>query len=179
MFISSNILSGCKNKDPKFQEQLFKLCYVPFMKMVLRYTQNEDEAKDVINKGFFKILTKINMFDGDEHNFYAWCKKILINESLDHIKSSTFSQSFNFSEPKVDDAIIYPESDFTTESDLILYYLRKLPVTTATVFNLFALEGYSHKEIAALIGINEGNSKWHLHSAREKLQSWIFKNTVK
>lgn len=179
MVISSHILTGCKNQDPKSQEQLYKLCYVPFMKMALRYTQNEDDAKDVINKTFFKILTKINTFEGDENNFYAWCKTILIHESLDHIKSNAFRQSFNTIEPKDDDSFIYAESDFTSESEQILFYLRQLPVTTATVFNLFALEGYSHKEIAALIGINEGNSKWHLHSAREKLQNWIFKNKVK
>jgi len=179
LIISTHILSGCKKQDPKSQEQLYKLCYVPFMKMALRYTQNEDDAKDILNKSFFKILTKIKTFEGDENNFYAWCKTILIHESLDHIKSLAFKRSFYTLEPKDDDVIIYPESDFTTESELILYYIRQLPLKTATVFNLFALEGYSHKEISELIGINEGNSKWHLHSAREKLQNWIFNSKVK
>jgi RNA polymerase sigma factor (sigma-70 family) len=180
LIVPKHIITGCKNHVPAHQEKLHQLLYLGLMKIAIRYTKNEEDAKDIVNKCFYKIFTKIDSFDGDENNFYTWAKKILVNQSLDHIKTNAFRQSFltieidNQNEP-----VVHHDIDYATENEQILYHIRQLPLTTRTVFNLFALDGYSHREIASILGITESNSKWHLHSAREKLQVWIFTSNVK
>ncbi len=172
MQIPEHILEGCRQHDRQAQQELYNLCYKPLMRIAMRYTFNQPDAADILNRTMFKALTRIGMFNGKALNFFAWLRQILVNESLDHIRSRHSKTDF---EPLTDDYgnISVMVDDQSDTDDITIKMLRKLPPVMATVFNLFALEGYSHREIGRMLGISESNSKWHLHAARQRLQQWI------
>lgn len=171
LIIPEDILDGCLRKDRAAQEQLYRLCYEPYMRLCLRYAGNRGDASDILNKAFFKILTRIDQFRA-EGNFAAWMKRIVVNAAVDYVRANN---RFRNQEP-VESASEIPGQSLPDEELIrhdLLQMLRQLPFTTASVFNLFALEGYAHKEIAEMLGITESNSKWHLHYARQLLQQQI------
>jgi RNA polymerase sigma factor (sigma-70 family) len=172
MKLKASLLDGCKNNSRAAQSEVYRLCYSEAMKIAMRYTQNSDEAKDILNKPFLKAFLNINEFKGDENNFFGWLKRIIINNALDHIRSiskknETLGISEAFNEPFV--------QEHTFDSENIIHLIQRLPPRTSAVFNLFAIEGYNHKEIAEMLDISEANSKYHLHTARKNLQEWLFK----
>ncbi|MBP6186003.1 MAG: RNA polymerase sigma factor [Saprospiraceae bacterium] len=166
--ISYHLLEGCRNRSRTAQEELYRMGYEDWMRMLRRYTRDMDEAADVLNRGMFKVFTKIDGFEGNGIQFEAWIRTILIREALDHIRSNKAASNHQPIEMAHEKGRVDPE-----DPAYILRLLERLPVTTATVFNLYALEGYSHKEIGNMLNISESNSKWHLFSARGKLQEWI------
>ena len=138
------------------------------MTIALRYTANESEAADILSPAFVKMFESLQTFDATKRNFHGWLKKIIINEALNLIKQrSKFSSKSldEAEEPYVNNAVI----EKTDASD-ILQLLRQLPPATHAVFVLYAIDGYTHKEIAGQLGISEGTSKWHLSEARKILQ---------
>lgn len=164
-------IEGCRRQERSAQEQLYKRCYEPYLRLCLRYAGNRDDAADILNKAFFNILTRIDQYRGDG-NFAGWMKRIVVNAALDFVRANS---RFRGHEP-VEKAGEVPEPSLSDQHLLgqdILNLLQRLPYTSATVFNLFALEGFSHREIAEALGISEGNSKWHLHHARQLLQQHL------
>lgn len=175
MLLDKILFEDLIRSKPLAQKTVFNLFYASLLRTALRYTQNEDDAKDIVSKALLKFYLKLDSFTGDEKNIFGWCKTIIIHEALDHIKSKTFRQN-NITDPIDSYEASYSEQNYEREeAEYILKHIRNLPLTTATVFNLFAIEGYSHKEIGNILNISESNSKWHLFSAREKLQKVIFK----
>lgn len=165
------ILEGCRRKERAAQEQLYRLCYEPYMRLCLRYAGNRSDAADILNKAFFNILTRIDQYRADG-NFAGWMKRIVVNAAVDYVRANS---RFRYHEP-VENAGEMP-GEAMPDQELVrndlLGLLQNLPFTTASVFNLFALEGYAHKEIAEMLGITESNSKWHLHYARQLLQQQL------
>ena len=169
--VPEDILEGCRRKERAAQEQLYRLCYEPYLRLCLRYTGNRSDAADILNKAFFNILTRIDQYRG-EGNFAGWMKRIVVNAAVDYVRSNS---RFRYHEP-VENAGEVPGQSLP-DQDLVrhdlLQMLQQLPFTTASVFNLFAMEGYSHREVGEMLGITEGNSKWHLHYARQILQQQL------
>lgn len=145
------------------------------MRLAIRYAGNHTDAADILNRALFKVLTKIEQFNGDEQNFGGWIKRILTNEALDFVRANPAFKAHQELETATHVPVETALEEPAGLEHNITHLLRQLPLTTATVFNLFALEGYSHREIGEMLGINENNSKWHLHSARQKLQQLIRK----
>lgn len=174
MEISKAIFKGCLKQKSKDQEALYHLVYPDLMRLVLRYVINKDDAEVILNNALFKVLVKINDFKGTHINFGGWIRRITINEALDWIRSK---KAFNEKHITVDFIHELPGNTVELENnpDYILKLLDALPIKTRTVFNLFVIEGYSHKEIAELLTITENNSKWHLHSAKKQLKEWLIK----
>jgi RNA polymerase sigma factor (sigma-70 family) len=169
--IPEQILTGCRQQERSAQEQLYQLCYEPFMRLCLRYANNRDDAADILNKAFFNILTRIDQYTG-QGSFVGWMKRILVNAAVDYVRAN---QRFRFHEP-VEQAHEMPgqsQPDSELARHDVLKMLRELPYTTASVFSLYVLEGYAHREIADMLGITEANSKWHLHHARKLLQKQL------
>jgi len=134
----------------------------------MRYAIDEHEAADILGHAFVKMFRSIHSFDVSKGNFHGWLKKIIINESLDHIKQRSRFSSLELGvaeEPFVDNSIIEK-----TDAAAILRLIKQLPPATHAVFVLYAIDGYTHKEIAAQLSISEGTSKWHLSEARKILQ---------
>lgn len=166
-------MAGCRKHDGVAQEALYRICYPVLMRMALRYAPNNADAADILNRGLFKVLTKIEQFNGNEQNFGGWIKRIVVNEAIDFVRANPA-----FGTTQGMDAALYlaedvPNQEQAMEAQNITYLLQQLPPTSAAVFNLFALEGYSHREIGVMLDITEVNSKWHLHNARQRLQLLI------
>jgi RNA polymerase sigma factor (sigma-70 family) len=138
------------------------------MAIAMRYAVDEHEAADIMSHAFVKMFRSISSFDETKGNFHGWLKRIVINESLDHIK-----QRSKFSHEEIETA---EESAITnaviekTDAAAIMELIKQLPPATHAVFVLYAIDGYAHKEIATQLKISEGTSKWHLSEARKILQ---------
>jgi RNA polymerase sigma factor (sigma-70 family) len=172
MQIPAHTLEGCRQQKNAAQEALYRLCYPALMRLTMRYARNQADAADILNRGFFKVFTKIDQFNGTEENFGGWIKRIVVNEALDFVRTHPAFNAHQALEEAMHLSESHAEEQKETAQNIILL-LQQLPLTTATVFNLFALEGYSHREISESLGISEVNSKWHLHSARQKLQQLL------
>ncbi|MDX1686180.1 MAG: RNA polymerase sigma factor [Saprospiraceae bacterium] len=173
MRVPDHIIRGLRKGQRAEQEAAYRLLYSDAYKIAMRYAHSTPVAQDVLNKAFFKALTKIDSFKGDGANFFGWLKRIIINQALDEIKTSSFSQSFAPIEEASDQGIdMIGEKD---DYDNVIALIQQLADTSKCVFNLYAIDGYSHREIAQRLGITEDNSRYHLHAARKQLKAWIFK----
>jgi len=167
----TNIILDCRKGSRKAQEQLYRQLYGFAMTIALRYAIDEHEAADILGHAFVKMFRSIHSYDKTKGNFHGWLKRIVINESLDHIRQrSQFSnlEPDTAEEPYVNNSIIE-----RTDAAAILALIRQLPRATHAVFVLYAIDGFTHKEIAAQLNISEGTSKWHLSEARRILQQKI------
>lgn len=164
----TDLLKGCKKQNAKAQRMLYDK-YSPLMLgLCRRYVKGELEAEDVMIKGFMKVFSKINTFE-EKGSFEGWMKRIMINESLGYIRKNKAM----YLETDIEAADKEPDLDKLStalEAKDLLRMINELPSGYRTIFNLFAIEGYSHKEIAELLGINENTSKSQLSRARMHLQ---------
>lgn len=167
-----SIIEGCKKNDRKSQELLYRSFYRVMMNLCLRYTKNEDDAMEVLNTGFHKVYRNIGKFDSAKAALYTWIRTIIINSCLDQIKSKQ-SQKETRELEQAASVDVPPAVVAGMSAAEILQLVRQLPPATQAVFNLYVTEGYNHKEIAQLMGIREGTSKWHLSEARKQLQKKI------
>ena len=170
-----SIIQGCKRGDRKSQEKLYRSFYRVMMSLCLRYTKNEADAMEVLNTGFYKVYKTIDRYNAERATLYTWIRTIIINSCLDFIKAKSGQLAYK----ELDQAaqVDLPPDVFTkmSASD-ILQLVRQLPPATQAVFNLYVMEGFNHKEIAAMLGTSDGTSKWHLSEARKILQRLIQKN---
>lgn len=167
-----NIISGCKAGSRKAQEQLYRSFYRVMMSLCLRYTKNETDAMEVLNTGFYKVFKNIQRYDSLQGSLYTWIRTIIVNSCLDFIKKK--EKSFAAQELNNETEVcIEPEAIQKFNAAELLGLIRQLPPATQAVFNLYVLEGYNHREIAQLLGISEGTSKWHLSEARKQMQQLI------
>ena len=167
------LIRGCIKQDRKCQKMLYKAFYGFSMGICLRYAGDRDEAAEVLNQGFFKVFTHIESFD-TSRPFKAWLGKIMMNVSIDHYRANlkmAYTEDLDQAENISDGDI----ADKNLHYNDLLAMVQKLPQAYRTVFNLFAIEGYSHEEIATMLNINAGTSKSNLHKARQKLKQMIFK----
>jgi len=171
------IITGCKSGNRKAQEQLYRNYYRVMMTICLRYTKNENEALDVLNTGFYKVYKNINRYDAAKASLYTWIRTIIINSCLDSIKNKT--GTVNTAELQQAAEVHVPPAVISKMSaSELLALIRQLPPATQAVFNLYVMEGYKHNGIAAMTGISEGTSKWHLSEARKKLQQLIKEQAI-
>lgn len=166
------IISGCKAGNRKAQEQLYRSFYKAMMNLCLRYTKNETDAMEVLNTGFYKVFKNIQRFDSLQGSLYTWIRTIIVNSCLDFIKKK--EKKFVTHELTSEtEAYITPEAIQKFNASELLNLIRQLPPATQTVFNLYVIDGYNHREIAELLGISEGTSKWHVSEARKTMQQLI------
>ncbi len=171
-----HILEGCISGKREFQELLYKRYSGKMFALCLRYVRNREEAEDVLQDGFVTVFRNISNFRRDG-SFEGWIRRIIVNTALMHIRSH--KRDLNFSDLDEVGNKYHPQSHFDTASQInaneLLKMLDHLPEGYRMVFNLFAIEGYSHKEIGEMLGINEGTSKSQLSKARNYLQESLQK----
>jgi RNA polymerase sigma factor (sigma-70 family) len=169
-----SLIRGCKKNDRKAQELLYRNFYRVMMSLCLRYTRDERDALEVLNTGFYKVFRSLDRYDAAKATFYTWIRTIIINTCLDFIKAKTGRTV----QGELDQAVsvdVPPDVFGNMSATEILKMVRQLPPATQAVFNLYAIEGYSHREIGELMKISAGTSKWHLSEARKILQLLIKK----
>lgn len=180
MHISKQLINDCKRGDRKAQFKLYKTCFNVLMGVCMRYKQNEDEAAAVLNEGFLKILTNIDKYK-ESVPFEAWIRRIMINTIIDEFRKNRKVQELieytNFEqEEQFVDMVEYNTADQAFDAEQIEAFIKCLPPVSQKVFNLFAIDGYSHKEIGKMLNISDGTSKWHLNFARKKIQELMLKH---
>lgn len=174
MDITEEIIQSCKSDDRKAINILYEHCFGILMPVCFRYNNNEEDARASLNVGFMKILKGLQKIEG-EINFNAWAKRIMVNSLIDEYRKN---KKYNTQVSRSDDEReldYYSSGDVNhAESNLgyenILMLVKELPATTATVFNMYVIDGYSHKEIGESLEMSEGTSKWHLSTARKMLR---------
>jgi RNA polymerase sigma-70 factor (ECF subfamily) len=169
--IDEIIIEDCKRNKRSAQEKLYQLYYRYAMSISLPYSNNEDEAMEVVNDGFIKVFMNIGNYEKGR-SFKVWLRRILINTAIDnfrHNKKHNFlMDSEDYSISSFDDDVIDVMS-----ADEILNLVQDLSPAYKMVFNLYALEGYKHNEIAEMLNISIGTSKSNLAKARNKLKAAI------
>ena len=180
MNIQPELIAKCIKQDRKAEYELYKLSYSYLMSICLRYNKDKDTASEILNMGFLKILKNISIYKS-EIPFKVWIRRIMVNTLIDEYrKQKREKERVTY----VDQ--YYDSSDYADVNDAlsnisckqIYEEINKLPNATKQVFNLYVIDGYSHKEVGELLGISEGTSKWHLNAAREKLKEQIGKNIL-
>ena len=141
------------------------------MTIAMRYAVDKHEAGDILGHSFVKMFRNIHSYDPAKGNFHGWLKRIIIHESFDHIKQR--SQFSDLMPDTAEEPYINSGSIEQMDAAAVLALVRQLPRATHAVFVLYAIDGYTHKEIAAQLNISEGTSKWHLSEARKTLQQKI------
>ncbi len=168
------LLSGCKKNNRTAQKALYKEYYGYAMSICIRYVTNRDEAVEVLNDAFMKVFLHIKKFD-KKYPFKAWFRRILINESINSVKKRTGE----FNEDSLETAHNVAQQEAVISSighQEIVEMIQQLSPQYQTVFNLHVMEGYSHDEIAEMLGISPGTSKSNLSKAKEKLRKLLNKN---
>ena len=164
-------IRGCRKGDPGAQGELFEKLSRRMLGTCNRYVNSRDEAEDNMIAGFTKVFERIDQYKG-EGSFEGWVLKIMVNESLSYIRKNKAM----WAEVDIDHASATPDrgwADSHLNTDDILRLVRELPAGYRTVFNLYAIEGFSHKEIGEMLSINENTSKSQLSRARAILQTRI------
>jgi RNA polymerase sigma factor (sigma-70 family) len=172
-FTIDSLLEGCKKGERKAQEHLYKLLAPKMMGVCMRYAKDTDEAEDILQIGFIKVFQKVAEFR-EEGSFEGWIRRIMVNSAIETYRKNL--RSLNVVD--IDDVHDQPQNTFDT-SGLELKDLMKLVQTLSNgyrlVFNMYVIEGFSHKEIAKELGISEGASKSQLSRARAILKEKILK----
>lgn len=156
------LIEKCQKKDIKGQEQLYRLYANKLFSTCLKYSSNPQEAEDNLQDAFVTIFDKIAQYN-HKGSFEGWLKRITINTALQKYRKQKVFEIVN------EDHLKNPEIEIDEESvsiDFLLQIIQQLPNRYRLVFNLYALDGYSHKEIAALLDISAGTSKSNLARAR-------------
>jgi RNA polymerase sigma factor (sigma-70 family) len=165
------IIKGCIEQDRASQYLLYKAFYSYCMAICRRYSLNDYDAADVLNDGFLKVFTHIAKYDSTKP-FKSWIGRIITNTAIDH-----YRMNLKFSDHE--DVSMYENIGDTevVSKDLaykdLLVLVQSLSPAYRTVFNLYAIDGYSHEEIASLLNISVGTSKSNLFKARQKLQEKV------
>jgi RNA polymerase sigma-70 factor, ECF subfamily len=171
------LIKGCLDGIQAFQQLLYKRYASKMLTVCMRYAGNRAEAEDVLQEGFIIVFQKMAQFRM-QGSFEGWIRKIMVNKSLEHLRS------INKVYPVLD--IDNIEDKFISEEDILnlldskelLKMIQELPPMYKMVFNLFVFEGMGHKEIASMLGIVEGTSKSNLSDARNLLKKKIYRNLL-
>lgn len=164
------LIEQCKAQDRKAQEKLYKLFSNKLYRICLKYSRNATEAEDNLHDSFMTIFEKINGFSY-KGSFEGWIKRITVNTVLQkYRKQGTFdSLPYNLEE----DINVSSDEQEEYSLDYLLGIIQSLPDRYRLTFNLYVLDGYSHKEIAGMLGITEGTSKSNLARAKRALRDKI------
>lgn len=174
------LIKGCVDNNPSYQKTLYRRFYGYALKIVFRYIYSYDTAADVVNDGFVKVFNNFHRFHTGlpeselEKLFMGWMKKIMVNTAIDELRKSQMVQETG--EIRED---IWDIRDKAQNAEQALVYkdliceVKKLPPSYRIVFNMFAIDGYTHQEIADILGISVGTSKSSLSKAKGHLQKYI------
>lgn len=178
MHVNQKLLKDCRRNKEQAQCELYKICFNTLMSIASRYSTDDQEAVALVNQGFFKIITGLTKYKSTIP-FKAWISRIMINTVIDeyrrnkkHREHFIHTQDGSLTH-HANDLWAFNKGAEALEAEELLEQIRALPETTGKVFNLYAIDGYSHKEIASMLGMSEGTSKWHLHEARGRLKKFI------
>ena len=177
LYSDEEILKECKKNNRQFQEILYRKYAKKMYGICLSYAGDRELAQDILQESYIKIFNKIRDFKMDG-SLEGWLRRIVVNTAIDHLRQKQRTQNF-----------ITEDKDFTEGSEVakgyenlktqdILEQVAKLPDGARLVFNLFAIDGYTHKEIGEMLDITESTSRTKLMRAKDKLKVFFRKNEI-
>lgn len=168
-------MDSCRKGDAKAQKKLYDMYAPLFMSIAMRYMKSFQSAEDVMVMGFFKIFDNINKYKG-EGSFEGWMKRILVNEALMQIrKRNNLRMTVELTDiDKPDDSSVIDDIAY----EELVAILSELPPGYRTIFNMYVIEGYKHREIAEELGISINTSKSQLILAKKKMRELLKKKEL-
>ncbi len=170
------IVDGCIRGKRKFQKQLFEMFYGKMMAICYRYAKDADAAQDMVQNGFIKVFKKLDVYNF-EGSLEGWIRRIMVNTAIDQIRKNKRDPFLIEDEARVknieEDVPFSEEDDFLTKlkAETAIKAISNLSPAYRTVFNMYVIEGFTHKEIADYLEISEGTSKSNLAKAKQKLRA--------
>jgi RNA polymerase sigma factor (sigma-70 family) len=166
------LIHGCVRNERSAQERLYHLFYPRMMGVVRRYIDEEMQAEEVLNNGFLRAFQKIGQYTF-QGSFEGWLRKIVFHAVSDYVKQNVrYKEKITLVEK---DQLVHKDHADGLYYNQLLELVQSLPDATRMVFNMYIMEGFSHKEIGKMLGISEGTSKWHLSEGRRVLKEKIEK----
>lgn len=172
------LCAACKQEQPAAQKALYDKYARQMMAVCMRYAKDESQAKDMLQEGFIKVFQKIDAFRG-EGALGGWIRRIMVRSALDMLRrEKNFMNSSELSEVESSNSVKAEVLDNMGAGELMAL-INNMPTGYRTVFNMFAIEGYSHKEIAAELGVSESTSKTQFSKAKAYLKKLLPESILK
>lgn len=170
MYNLDRIIDKCKQGDKRAAEKIYRIFSAKMFALCLRFSKDRADAEDTLQDGFIKIFTSIGQYTG-KGSFEGWMKRIIINTAMEKFRKNSPLQIVEELPEIQDDEEI--DEDIRIPEEVLDDFINQLPERYKMVFNLYVIEEMPHKDIAALLGINEGTSKSNLARAREILKKKV------
>jgi RNA polymerase sigma factor (sigma-70 family) len=171
------LVNKCKAGERKAQELLYKQFAAKMLGVCMRYATDRMEAEDMLQNGFIRVFQKMNDYRG-EGSFEGWVRRIMVHSSIEYYrKHHKMMQAVDMDE--TDEPSVDPVAMANLDAKDLIALIQQLAPGYRMVFNLYAIEGFSHKEIGEIIGISEGASKSQLSRARAILKEQVLKTSTK
>jgi RNA polymerase sigma factor (sigma-70 family) len=167
----NDLIEGCRRGDRKAQELLYQRYASRMYGVCLRYTRDPMEAEDIVVVAFTRAFSRIDQFRGDG-SFEGWLRRITVNEALGVLRKNR-TMGIETDLDSADREVDYSYLNDHLEAEDLIHIIEQLPPGYRVVFNMYAIDGYSHKEIADALGISENTSKSQLSRARALLQKLL------
>jgi len=170
------MVAACKRNNPAAQRALIRLFYGYVKSISLRYSGNDQDAEEILNDSFLKVFSHLDQYN-EQQPFKSWLRTIAVNTAIDAYRRNARNPEFQDLEfVQVTD--VSEDIISSLSAGEILALVRSLTPAYRTVFTLYVIDGYTHREIAVKLGITEGTSKSNLRDARIRLQSLIIKSDI-
>lgn len=169
----ADLIDGCLKGDRRTQEELYRRFSPKMYAVCLRYAGNAEEAQDILQEGFIKVFKKLDSFRS-EGSFEGWIRRIFVNTAIEHFRRKRYLMPVTEKEENTIEGKYLSVLDNLAAAD-IMSLVQELSPGYRTVFNMYVVEGYSHKEIGDILGISEGTSKSQLSRAKVILQDMVRK----
>lgn len=167
----SELIESCKSNNREAQYKLYSLLSGKMFAVCLRYAKNKEEAEDILQEGFIKVFKKMDSFR-NEGSFEGWTRRIFVNTAIEHFRRKKYLLPVTEKEENTIEGKYTSVLDDLGAKD-IMALVQELSPGYRTVFNMYVVEGYTHKEIADQLGISEGTSKSQLSRAKVILQDMV------
>ncbi|MFH5832372.1 RNA polymerase sigma factor [Halalkalibaculum sp. DA3122] len=171
------LIKGCRKQKRESQRELYKTFYAYGMSITLRYADSRNQAAGILNDAFMKVFTNIKKFDMDRP-FKPWLRQVIVNTAINHYRKHDETENWDTLDPATE--AVSREETITSGISYqeIIDLVQQLSPAYRTVFNLYVIEGFKHREIAEMLDISVGTSKSNLSKAKQNLKSMLEKNLI-
>jgi RNA polymerase sigma-70 factor (ECF subfamily) len=172
----AHLITACINNERWAQKKLYEDYYSTLMSVSMRYAGTHEDALDILHESFIKVFRNIHLFNIGT-SIQAWMKRIVINTAIDYYRKDVRRKADSL-DLAVTTASNIPDAVSNLTSEEILKALQRLPGSYRSVFNLYVIEGYSHKEISDMLHINESTCRSNLVKARNRLKAMLIESGI-
>lgn len=172
--IAGKLIKSCQNGDKKSQQLLYQAFYGKMLNVCFRYANDLDEAKDILQEGFIKMFSSLDGYE-NKGSLEGWVRRIIVHTAIDYVrkKREVFVDITDYSVQN-EASVVDTEEELNEYSrikaDILLNLIQKLSPAYKTVFNLYVIEEYSHKQIGEMLNVSEGTSKSNYAKAKQNLK---------